>query len=294
MIEEAERKAKVLDLSGNFVREVTLPPVFMEEYRPDLIKRAVLAMQSNRLQPKGPNPLSGRKTSAESWGVGRAVSRVPRIKTGRRAARAPQTVGGRRAHPPKTEKVLKQKINKKERRKAISSAIAATIDTDLVRSRGHKFGDAMELPIVVEDSLASLEKTAEVEEFLNSIGVWDDVLRAKERKVRAGRGKTRGRRYKKRKSVLIVISGEEETSEDKKIMVGAKNLPGVDVSYVEKLNAELLAPGTHPGRLTIWTESSLTFFSKNLSFEGQSPSIAFSNAEKKAIPKKNSLLSEVE
>jgi len=282
MMEETAKKtkAKVLDLSGNFVREITLPLVFMDEYRPDLIKRAVLAMQSNRLQPKGPNPLSGRKTSAESWGVGRGVSRVPRIKTGRRAARAPQTVGGRRAHPPKTDRVLKLKINKKERKKAIRSAIAATIDPDLVRSRGHKFTEGVELPIVVEDSFASLEKTAEVEEFLKSIGVWDDMLRAKERKVRAGRGKMRGRRYKKRKSVLIVISGEEEipedkkiktkvddvsvrveiesSSKDKKIKKGAKNLSGVDVSYVDELNAELLAPGTHPGRLTIWTESSLS------------------------------------
>lgn len=280
MAEEAERETKVLDLSGNFVREVTLPLVFMEEYRPDLIKRAVLAVQSHRLQPKGPNPLSGRNTSAESWGTGRGLARVPRIKSGRRAARAPQTVGGRRAHPPKMVKVLTHKINKKERRKAIRSAIAATIDTDLVRSRGHKFGDAVELPIVVEDSLASLEKTAEIEEFLKSISVWDDVLRAKERKVRAGRGKMRGRRYKRRKSVLIIISGEEETPEDKKVKTkvddvsvrvelespsrdkkikkGAGNLPGVDVSYVEELNAELLAPGTHPGRLTVWTESSIS------------------------------------
>lgn len=260
MVEEAEKKskAKVLDLSGNFVREVTLPLVFMEEYRPDLIKRAVLAMQSNRRQPKGPNPLSGRKTSAESWGVGRGVSRVPRVKTGNRAARAPQTVGGRRAHPPKPEEVLKRKINKKERRKAIKSAIAATMDTDLVRRRGHKFSDAVELPIVVEDALATLEKTSEVEKTLNSIGVWDDVLRAKERKVRAGKGKMRGRRYKPRKSVLIVISGDEETPVDRDIRVGAKNLPGVDISSVEELNAELLAPGTHPGRLTIWTESSIS------------------------------------
>ncbi len=260
MVEETEKKtkAKVLDLSGNFVREVALPPVFLEEYRPDLIKRAVLTIQSNRLQPKGANPLSGRKTSAESWGVGRGVSRVPRIKTGNRAARAPQTVGGRRAHPPKTEEVLKRKINKKERRKAIRSAIAATIDPDLVRSRGHKFSDAVKLPIVVEDALESLEKTSKVEETLKSIGVWEDVLRAKERKVRAGKGKMRGRRYKHRKSVLIVISGEEGTPEDKKIKMGAKNLPGVDVTSVEELNTEQLAPGTHPGRLTIWTESSIS------------------------------------
>ncbi|MHC1600642.1 MAG: 50S ribosomal protein L4 [Candidatus Methanospirareceae archaeon] len=280
MVEEVKSKAKVIDLSGNFIKEITLPQVFMEEYRPDLIKRAVLAMQSNRLQPKGTDPLSGRNTSAESWGPGRGVARVPRIADGRRAARAPQAVGGRRAHPPKTEKVLKKKINRKERRKAIKSAIAATINSERVRDRGHRFSDEAELPIVVDDSFASLEKTSEVEEFLKAIDVWNDVLRAKERKVRAGKGKMRGRRYKTKKSILIVISGDEETPEDKKIktnaddfsvrvelehpsrakkiMKAAKNLPGVDISYVEELNAELLAPGTHPGRLTIWTESSLS------------------------------------
>lgn len=280
MVEEVKSRAKVVDLSGNFMKEIALPQVFMEEFRPDVIKRAVLAMQSNRLQPKGSNPLAGRRTSAESWGPGRGVSRVPRIKNGRRAARAPQTVGGRRAHPPKTAKVLKKKINKKERRKAIRSAIAATIKPELVRNRGHRFSEEAELPIVVEDSFASLEKTSEVEEFLRSIGVWEDVFRAKDRKIRAGKGKMRGRRYKSKKSILIVISGEEEIPEDKKVKTeaddfsvrveleqpskekkikkGAKNLPGVDVSYVEELNAELLAPGTHPGRLTIWTESSLS------------------------------------
>lgn len=258
MVEEEKSKAKVLDLSGNFIKEITLPQVFSEEYRPDLIKRAVLAMQSNRFQPKGTDPLAGRRTSAESWGPGRGAARVPRITDGRRAARAPQTVGGRRAHPPKTDKVLTKKINKKERKKAIKSAIAATINPERVRNRGHRFSEDVELPIVVEDSFASLEKTSEVEEFLKAIRVWDDVLRGKERKVRAGKGKMRGRRYKSKKSILIVISREEEETEDKKIRKSAKNLPGVDVSYAEELNAELLAPGTHPGRLTIWTESSLT------------------------------------
>lgn len=258
-----EVKSNVLDLSGNFVREITLPQVFQEEYRPDLIKNAVLAIQSHRLQPKGTDILAGRKTSAESWGPGRAVARVPRIKDGRRAARAPQAVGGRRAHPPKVEKNLKRKINRKERRKAIKSAIAATANPELVRDRGHRFNIEVELPIVVEDSFVSLEKTSEVTEFLKAIGVWADILRAKSRKIRAGRGKMRGRRYKTRKSILIVISGDEGTEEpkfsshDKQILKSAKNLSGVDISHVSKLNAELFAPGTHPGRLTIWTESSI-------------------------------------
>ena len=257
MIEE--KKATVVDLSGTVIKEITLPPIFLEEFRPDLIKKAVLAMQSNRLQPKGPNPLSGRKTSAEGWGTGRGVSRVPRIKTGSRAARVPQAVGGREAHPPKPEKKLGKKINKKERRKAIRSAIAATVNDEIVRNRGHKFNDDVKLPIVVEDSFASLNKTAEVEGFLKKIGVWDDILRAKERKIRAGRGKMRGRRYKRKKSILIVLPGEEEeTAGNIKMAMAMKNLPGVDISPVEALNAEVLAPGTHPGRLTIWMESSIS------------------------------------
>ena len=254
---EVTSTAKVLDLSGKVVKEISLPPVFLEEYRPDLIRRAVLALQSNRFQPKGTDPLAGRRTSAESWGPGRGVARVPRITDGRRAARAPQTVGGRRAHPPKPEKRLERKINKKERRKAIRSAIAATIDPLKVRERGHRFSENLPLPLIVEDSLLGLAKTTEVESVFKTLGVWDDVLRAKVRKVRAGKGKMRGRRYKTKKSLLIVIGHEDVQTGEQPILKAAKNLPGVDIAYASELNAELLAPGTHPGRLTIWTESSL-------------------------------------
>ncbi|MGC9443587.1 MAG: 50S ribosomal protein L4 [Candidatus Methanospirareceae archaeon] len=257
MVREVTSTAKVLDLSGKVVKEISLPPVFLEEYRPDLIKRAVLALQSNRFQPKGTDPLAGRRTSAESWGPGRGVARVPRVTDGRRAARAPQTVGGRRAHPPKPEKRLERKINKKERRKAIRSAIAATTDPLKVRERGHRFSENLPLPLIVEDSLAGLAKTAEVEAVFKTLGVWDDVLRAKVRKVRAGKGKMRGRRYKTKKSLLIVIGREDAQAEERPILKAAKNLPGVDIAYAPELNTELLAPGTHPGRLTIWTESSL-------------------------------------
>ncbi len=255
---EVSSTAKVIDLSGKVVKEITLPPVFLEEYRPDLIKRAVLALQSNRFQPKGTDPLAGRRTSAESWGPGRGVARVPRITDGRRAARAPQATGGRRAHPPKPEKRLERKINRKERRKAIRSAIAATLDPVRVRERGHRFSEDLLLPLVVEDSFADLAKTAEVEAIFKTLGVWDDVLRAKVRKVRAGKGKMRGRRYKTKKSVLIVVGREDAQAAERPILSAAKNLPGVDIAYAAELNAELLAPGTHPGRLTLWTESSLS------------------------------------
>jgi large subunit ribosomal protein L4e len=141
-------------------------------------------------------------------------------------------------------------VNAKERRKAIRSAIAATANADLVRGRGHLFSGE---PIVVaKDDLEGVVKTAEVRKFLAACGRWDDVMRAKDGKtVRAGRGKMRGRRYKQPKSLLIVAGREGG------LIRASRNLPGVDVTTVDRLNVELLAPGTHAGRLTVWTESSL-------------------------------------
>lgn len=243
-------KAKIMDITGAPKGDIELPAVFDEIYRPDLIKKAVLAAQANRLQVYGPTPYSGMQTSAANWGPGRGVARVPRIKTGNRAARITQARGGRKAHPPKVEKDYSEKINKKERYRAINSAIAATANPELVRKRGHRF-DA-ELPIVADDGFQDIKTTKEVVGFMEAINVYDDVIRAKNGKhIRAGGGKRRGRKYKKPKSLLIVIGG------DNGIRRAARNLSGVDVINVNRLNTELLAPGTHAGRLVIWAESAI-------------------------------------
>lgn len=241
-------KAQVRRLTGEIAHELDLPEIFNEEYRPDLIKRAVLALQSTRFQPHGTDPYAGIRTSAESWGSGRGVAQIPRIKSGSRAARVPQAVGGRVAHPPKAAKVLVKRINRKEKQKALRSAIAASISPDLVSSRGHMFeGD---LPIVLEDQFEGISRTDDVISALSAIGVYADIERAKAgRKVRAGRGTSRGRRYKRRKSVLIVTGSEP--------LKAARNLAGVDAVTVDQLNTEMLAPGTHAGRLTVWTESAI-------------------------------------
>ncbi|MBP1909304.1 50S ribosomal protein L4 [Methanolobus bombayensis] len=242
---------KIIDLSGNAKGDIDLPEVFDEVYRPDLIKRAVLSAQSDRYQPYGPRMYSGMDTSAHSWGSGRGVAQIPRLANGSRAARVPQAVGGRRAHPPKPEADRTEKVNKKERRMAIRSAIAATCDADLVTARGHRF-DA-ELPLVAADDLEGVEKTKDVVSFLQNAGLYDDVIRAKEGKnIRAGKGKIRGRRFKNKKSLLIVATC------DSPLMKSARNLSGVDVVSVDSLNAELLAPGTQAGRLTVWTESAIS------------------------------------
>lgn len=248
-----QKTAEIFDLHGKTKGKISLPNVFSTPLRPDVIKRAVLAIQSNRLQPQGRDPMAGKKTTAESRGTGSGVARVPRIKGGSgRAAFAPSTVKGRQPHPPKAEKIIVKNIPKKEAKLALTSAIAATAQRETVVARGHKIEDVVGLPLVVDDALEGLTKAKEVEEAFLSLGVSADVLRVKEsRNVRAGKGKHRGRKMKQAVGPLIVVV------DGKSIVNAASNIPGVEVTTVNNLNTELLAPGTHPGRLTVWTNGAI-------------------------------------
>ncbi len=256
-------KTIVFDVQGNQKGEIELPKVFSTDFRPDLIKRAVLAIQSHKRQPYGSNKLAGKRSSAHYHGVRRGPGHMMNIERARMsrihggppnlqlsARVVPQAVKGRRTHPPKVEKIWYKKINDKERVLAIKSAIAATALKEIVLKRGH-IVDNINLPIVVVDSLQELKKSKTIKEFLEKIGLKKEIERTKNKKIRAGKGKTRGRKYKKKKSVLFVIS------ENKGIVNAVGNLAGVDVCLEKNLNAELLAPGTHAGRLTIFTESSI-------------------------------------
>jgi len=247
----------VYDLEGKSVGKIELPEIFVAAFRPDLIRRAVVATQSRRFQPKGRNPMAGKRTSAESYGVGRDLARVPRMKGDRHptsgmAAFAPGTVGGRLAHPPTPEKVVEKRINKKERRLAFYSAVAATGNKEAMVRRGHIVDGVPNLPLVVSNELQSLTKTAEAKNVFIKLGLWGDVERVIGRtKIRAGRGRMRGRRKKLGVGPLLVVA------EDKGVGRAVGNMPGVDVVDVDDLNVELLAPGTHAGRLTAWTESAM-------------------------------------
>ena len=191
-------KANVYSMEGEVKEEIELPAIFNEEYRPDLIKRAVISAQTARVQPWGNDPEAGKRTSAKGWGFGRGTARVPRIKNGSKAAFVPMAVGGRRAHPTRAEKNHHEKINIKERRFAIRSAVAATANKELVENRGHRLGDLEQVPIIVEDDICSVKTTKQTREIFQNLGVYDDITRAKEgKRIRAGRGKTRGRKYKK-------------------------------------------------------------------------------------------------
>jgi large subunit ribosomal protein L4e len=255
--------AKLFDLKGKPVGKVKVPKVFQTPIRPDVIKRAVVTIQSHRLQPQGRNPLAGKRTTAESRGVGLGIARVPRQKGGGNRARfAPGTVSGRASFPPTTAKKIRKKLPRKEMQLALRSAIAATGSKEVVANRGHEVEDVPDFPLVVTDDIQTLKKSKDVEEVLTALGVLSDIYRVKDsRKVRAGKGKMRGRKMKQAVGPLLVIDKNEGIAE------AARNLPGVEVATMNNLNVEQLAPGTHPGRLTIWINSA--FENLNARFGGK-------------------------
>ncbi len=245
----SQRTVKIFGSDGKAVSELALPPVFTAPLRKDMITKAVVAQQSHRFQPQGRDPMAGKRTTAESFGVGRGISRVPRVgghgPLSGTAAFAPGTVGGRMNFPPVTSKRTAKSMNRKERRVALDSAIAATGSKDLVRGRGHKFDEDIELPLVVTDEVETVTKSSVAKAFLSAIGVWDDIDRVKKSK------KIRGKNRKHSVGPLLVVSEYQGAQR------AFENFEGVGVVRVKDLSVEALAPGTHPGRLAIWTESAI-------------------------------------
>jgi large subunit ribosomal protein L4e len=248
-----QKNTEIFDLQGKATGKTKLPNIFSTPLRPDVIKRAVLAIQSSRIQPQGRDPMAGKRTTAESRGTGSATARVPRIKSGSgRAAFAPSTVKGRQPHPPRAEKKILKSIPKKEAKLALFSAIAATAQKETVALRGHKIENAAQIPLIVDNAIEGLTKAKEVEEALANLGVMDDITRVRNsRNIRAGKGKHRGRKMKQAVGPLIVVV------DSKGLVKAASNVPGVQVTTVANLNTEMLAPGTHPGRLTLWTSGAI-------------------------------------
>jgi len=243
------KTAKIMGLDGEPVGEIALPPVFDSPLRLDVIKKAVVIQRSHSFQPQGRNPMAGKRTTAEGFGVGRGISRVPRIggegPLSGTAAFAPGTVGGRMAFPPVPTKKLDRRANRKERLLALRSAIAATASAELVRKRGHRFDEDIELPLVVSDEIEKFAKTSQARRVLATLGLWDDIERVV-RSRKHGKGRTIHA-----KGPLVVV-GEYQGADR-----AFENFEGVDVVRAKDLSVELLAPGTHPGRLTVWSESAI-------------------------------------
>lgn len=255
-------KFQVLSVSGQKVGEVDAPRAFSEKVRKDLILRAVRSELSKTYQPKAPYKRAGLQTSAEYIGnkdryrtmknQGQAMLPREKLPKGRygRVRMIPFAVTGRRAHPPKVEKILVEKINRKEYTKALHSAIAATAAAEWVSART---GEKYAVPYVLADDIESLSKAKDVMKVLESLGLQGEIEKsARSRKRVSGlRRKRLSRAYKERKSVLFVVSN------DCALLKSARSLPGADAVNVGSLKVRHLAPGGLPGRLVVWSKSAL-------------------------------------
>ena len=244
--------------TGTKDAEVELPIIFSTPYRKELIHKAFTNLTSHKFQKQGRKPMAGMDVVADSNDppTGQGVSRVARMQGGGggrqgQGAEVASTRGGRQAHPPIVEKVIYKKLNKKENKLALCSAIAATASKDLVESRGHKIEGIESFPIIVSDDIESVAKTSEIRKIMDSLKLSQDVERLNARKPRSGQSRLRGRTKKVGKSVLFVTTDSSNLSK----AIGA--LPGVEVKSVKELSVLDLAPGSDPIRLTVYSKSAI-------------------------------------
>eukprot|EP00013_Stygamoeba_regulata_P029297 CAMPEP_0177665008 /NCGR_PEP_ID=MMETSP0447-20121125/20817_1 /TAXON_ID=0 /ORGANISM="Stygamoeba regulata, Strain BSH-02190019" /LENGTH=351 /DNA_ID=CAMNT_0019171057 /DNA_START=16 /DNA_END=1067 /DNA_ORIENTATION=+ len=241
---------------GKRIGQLPLPAVLVAPIRTDIVQFVFSNINKNKRQPYAVSRIAGHQTSAESWGTGRAVSRIPRVSGGgtHRAGQAAfgnMCRGGRMFAPTKTWRRWHRRVNKNQRRFAICSALAASAIPALVMARGHQVDRMSEIPCVIADkTITSIEKTAQAVKLLKAVGASADVDRCRDsKKIRAGKGKLRNRRYTLRRGPLVVYDQKSPC------IKAFRNLPGVELCSVQRLNLLQLAPGGHVGRLVIWTES---------------------------------------
>ncbi|XP_022145633.1 60S ribosomal protein L4 [Momordica charantia] len=244
------------DMATDSAPTVHLPDVMKASIRPDIVNFVHANISKNSRQPYAVSKRAGHQTSAESWGTGRAVSRIPRVPGGG-THRAGQGAfgnmcrGGRMFAPTKIWRRWHRKINVNQKRYAVVSAIAASAIPSLVMARGHRIESVPEMPLVISDSAEGIEKTSAAIKVLKQIGAFPDAEKAKDsHAIRPGKGKMRNRRYISRKGPLIVYG-----TEGAKLVKAFRNIPGIEVVNVERLNLLKLAPGGHLGRFVIWTKT---------------------------------------
>ena len=256
-------KVTTFTTTGTKEGEIELPLIFSTPFRRELIHKAYTNLTSHKFQPQGRHPSAGQDVVADSNDppTGQGVSRVARAQGGGggrqgQGAEVASTRGGRQAHPPIVGKVIYKKLNKKENKVAVCSAIAATSSKTIIESRGHKIEGIESFPIIVSDDIESISKSNEIVKVLESLKLTQDTDRLESRKSRSGQSRLRGRSKKVGKSVLFVTKDDKEMSK----AIGA--LPGVEVKSVKDLSVLDLAPGSHPIRLTVYSKSAIEEIAK--------------------------------
>ena len=250
-------KSQVLDLSGNKLKTIDLPEVFSARIREDLAQKYYET--SKKFAPHSPSPTAGRRSSASGtishrrheWKghYGKGVSRVPRKAIWRRGeqfywigAEVNMARGGRAVHAPLLIR-RSFKINDKEILAAIHSALAATTQINYVKMRYEGLRDAdVDLPLVIASPLNEI-KSRQVIEFLRKVLGNKFEIALKQKKVRAGKGKLRGRKFKSNAGLLLIKASNEKAK-----------MSGIEIKSARDVEIGDLYP---LGRLTLYTEHSL-------------------------------------
>ena len=253
----------IRSLDGSSESTMPLPQVFQTPFRPEVIHRVYVNLLSHRFQRQGRYPAAGELVSAESRNTGLGIARLARIR-GQGFSRAGQAAGvagvraGRVAHPPESWKVIRKKINKKERRLGLSSAIAATAQKDLILGRGHRVEGIVDFPIVSSNDIESITKTRDLLKVLIAFGLADDLSRAARPKKRTATNKGRGTRHAGTCALIVVRKGSN-------ILKLSNSIAGVNIKSIESLSVLDLVPGSKPIRLTIFSHGSLDYLERSIS-----------------------------
>merc|ERR1712045_607246 len=189
---------------------VCLPAVFKAPIRPDIVSFIHHEVAKNHRQAYSVNRDAGHQTSAESWGTGRAVARIPRVRGGGthrsgQGAFGNMCRGGHMFAPTKVYRRWHRKVSVAQKRYAMVSAIAATGVPALVMAKGHRIEGTPEVPLVVSDSVQSFTRTKQAYILLKRTKAYNDVDRVyKSKRMRAGIGKMRNRRRVMKKGPLVI------------------------------------------------------------------------------------------
>jgi large subunit ribosomal protein L4e len=247
----------VYDAAGQKTGQIQAPAVFAAPIRQDIVQTVHTHMAKNRRQAYAVKYEAGMQHSAISWGVGRALSRIPRVSGGGTSRSGQGAFGnmcrkGRMYSPTKVWRRWHRKIQVNQKRYATVSAIAASTVPALVMARGHNIGKLAEVPLVVDASCEAIKTTKAALKMFKAVGAGNDIARcATSRKARTGKAHQRSRTMSGRLGPLVVYK------KDSGITRACRNIPGVETINVHKLNLLKLAPSGQLGRFVIWTKDAV-------------------------------------
>jgi large subunit ribosomal protein L4e len=254
-------KLQVFDIHGNKEKEITTD-IFEGDIRPDIVQKITELERVHEKQPYAPYLWAGMDISASgnvkhnrhTWKTdrGKGLGRFPKKRMSDKGERfqwvgavVPGMRGGRRAHPPRVIRTG-YKINRKEKMLGLKSALAMVASLEFIKKKYTTISDQdlkIKLPLIIDSKITSVK----AKEFFATIEkIFGDLkpLAIKEKKVRNGVGKLRGRKYKSNAGMILVIGNNQ-----------SMKISGIDVINVKALKLKHLAE--NGARFAMFTEAAI-------------------------------------